>query len=424
MLYFERGSVGDTLSSDDLRAGLFQALERLGPRRRVLVVPPDFTRFHSQAGVLTKFAHEFYGPALTDVLPALGTHTPVTPAQIAEMFAGVPPELFRAHNWRTGITTVGEVPAEFVRQASGGAADFAWPAQLANLIWIGKHDLILSVGQVVPHEVVGMAGYNKNLFIGAGGVEGINRSHFIGAAYGMEKMMGRADTPVRRILNYASEHFTKHLPIVYVHTVIGRADDGRLVVRGLFVSDDVSGFDKASAFSLKVNFEMLDEPLKKVVVYLDPAEFKSTWLGNKAIYRTRMAMADGGDLIILAPGLKDFGEDKEIDRLIRKYGYRGTATTLAAVKANAELQNNLSAAAHLIHGSSEGRFNITYCPGRLTRQEIEGAGFRYADLKEMTRRYDPARLKDGWNTLDDGGQIFYISNPALGLWAHRGRFEG
>jgi nickel-dependent lactate racemase len=423
MLYFERGSVGDTLSLDDLRAGLFQALERLGPRRRVLVVPPDFTRVHSQAGVLTKFTHEFYGPALTDVLPALGTHTPVTPSQIAEMFAGVPPELFRAHNWRTGITTVGEVPADFVRQASGGAADFAWPAQLANLIWTGKHDLILSVGQVVPHEVVGMAGYNKNLFIGAGGTEGINRSHFIGAAYGLEKMMGRADTPVRRILNYASEHFTKHLPIVYVHTVVGRADDGRLVVRGLFVSDDVSGFDKAAALSLKVNFEMLDEPLKKVVVYLDPAEFKSTWLGNKAIYRTRMAMADGGDLIILAPGLKEFGEDKEIDRLIRKYGYRGTPATLAAVKANAELQNNLSAAAHFIHGSSEGRFNITYCPGQLTRQEIESVNFRYADLKQMTQRYDPAKLKDGWNTMPDGEKIFYISNPALGLWAYRGRFK-
>jgi nickel-dependent lactate racemase len=301
--------------------------------------------------------------------------------------------------------------------------EFGWPAQLANLIWTGGHDLILSVGQVVPHEVIGMAGYNKNLFIGAGGVEGINRSHFIGAAYGMEKMMGRADTPVRRILNYASEHFTKHLPIIYVQTVVGRTDDGELVVRGLFVSDDISGFDRAAALSLKVNFEMRDEPLKQVVVYLDPAEFKSTWLGNKSIYRTRMAMADGGDLIILAPGLKEFGEDNEIDRLIRKYGYRGTPATLAAVKANAELRDNLSAAAHLIHGSSEGRFNITYCPGQLTRQEIEGVGFRYADLKEMTQRYGPARLKDGWNTLDDGGQIFYISNPALGLWACCSRFN-
>jgi nickel-dependent lactate racemase len=389
----------------------------------VLVIPPDFTRFHSQAGVLTKLIYDYYGSHLTDILPALGTHTAMTPEQIAEMFAGVPQDLFRVHNWRTGITTVGEVPGEFVKQASGGAVDFPWPAQLANLIWNGRYDLILSVGQVVPHEVIGMANYNKNIFVGTGGSEGINKSHFVGAAFGMEKMMGRADTPVRRILNYASEHFIKHLPIVYVHTVIGSDAGDKLCVRGLFISDDISGFDKAAALSLQVNFEMLEEPLKKVVVYLDPAEFKSTWLGNKSIYRTRMAMADDGELIVLAPGLKEFGEDAEIDRLIRKYGYRGTPATLAAVKADPELRKNLGAAAHFIHGSTEGRFSVTYCPGHLTRQEIEGVNFRYADLKEMTQHYNPATLKDGWNTMPSGEKIFYISNPALGLWAYRGRFK-
>jgi nickel-dependent lactate racemase len=423
MLYFDRGSIEEQLSSDALRRGLFAALERLGPRKKVLVVPPDFTRFHSHAGLLTRLAYDFYGPALTDILPALGTHTPMTPAQLDEMFPGVPHDLFRVHNWRTGITTVGEVPAEYVKQVSEGAVDFPWPAQLANLIWSGDHDLILSIGQVVPHEVIGMANYNKNIFVGTGGVEGINKSHFVGAAFGMERMMGRSDTPVRRILNYASEHFTKHLPIVYVHTVVGRGAEGKLAVRGLYVSDDISGFDRAAALSLEVNFEMLEEPLKKVVVYLAPSEFKSTWLGNKSIYRTRMAMADGGELIVLAPGLMEFGEDHEIDRLIRKYGYRGTPATLAATRANAELRDNLSAAAHLIHGSSEGRFNITYCPGKLTREEIEGVNFKYADLRVMTQRYDPKLLRDGWNTLPDGEQIFYISNPALGLWAYRGRFQ-
>jgi len=423
MLYFERGSSTDTLTRDDLRAGLYAALERLGTRREVLVIPPDFTRFHSQAGVLTRLAYDYYGPHLADVLPALGTHSPMTRDQIAEMFPGVPPDLFRVHNWRTGVTTLGEVPAAFVREVSEGAVDFAWPAQLANLVCARRHDLILSIGQVVPHEVVGMASHNKNLFVGCGGAEGINKSHFVGAAYGMERMMGRADTPVRRILNYASDHFTRHLPIVYVHTVVGRGEDGRLVVRGLFVSDDASGFQKAAALSLQVNFQMLDEPLRKVVVFLDPAEFKSTWLGNKSIYRTRMALADGGELIVLAPGLKEFGEDPEIDRLIRKYGYRGTPATLAAVREHADLRQNLSAAAHLIHGSSEGRFTITYCPGHLTRQEIEGVGFRHAELAPMLRRYDPTRLKDGWNTLPDGEKVFYISNPALGLWAYRGRFN-
>jgi nickel-dependent lactate racemase len=423
MLYFARGSVTDELTDADLRVGLFAALEKLGLRRRVLAVPPDFTRLHSQAGRLTKLAFEFYGAHLTDILPALGTHTAMTGEQIREMYAGVPEKLFRVHNWRTGVTTVGEVPGQFVREVSGGAVDFPWPAQIANLIATGQHDLILSIGQVVPHEVMGMASYNKNIFVGTGGHEGINKSHFIGAAFGMERMMGRADTPVRRVLNYASEYFTRHLPIVYIHTVVGRGANGRLVVRGLFVSDDASGFEPAAALSLQVNFEMLAEPLKKVVVYLDPAEFKTTWLGNKAVYRTRMAMADAGELIILAPGLREFGEDQEIDRLIRKYGYRGTPATLAATRANPELQQNLSAAAHLIHGSSEGRFHITYCPGHLTQPEIEGVNFAYADLQEMTQRYDPKKLSDGWNTLPGGEQIFYISNPALGLWACRRRFE-
>ena len=423
MLYFARGSATDRLTAEDLRAGVRAALDRLGPRRRVLAVPPDFTRFHSQAGPLTCLVHEYYGDRLTDVLPALGTHSPMTPEQLHEMFPTVPADRFRVHNWRTGITTVGTVPAEFVRTVSEGAVEFPWPAQVANLIAEGGHDLILSIGQVVPHEVIGMANYNKNIFVGTGGVEGINKSHFVGAAYGMERMMGRSDTPVRRILNYAGEKFTAHLPIVYIHTVVSRDAAGVLQVRGLFIGDDAEVFNRAAKLSLEVNFEMLDAPLDRVVVYLDPSEFKSTWLGNKAVYRTRMAMADRGELIILAPGLREFGEDHEIDRLIRKYGYHGTPHTLAATKANPELQNNLSAAAHLIHGSSEGRFSITYCPGHLTRAEIEGVGFKYADLAGMTKRYDPARLKDGFNTLPDGERIFYISNPALGLWAYRGRFE-
>jgi nickel-dependent lactate racemase len=313
---------------------------------------------------------------------------------------------------------LGEVPREYVREQSEGKLDYSWPAEVNRLIAQGDFDLILSLGQVVPHEVIGMANHNKNILVGTGGREGINRSHFLGAVYGMEKIMGRADTPVRRVLNYASEKFLRQFPIVYVLTVVARDDDGRLVTRGLFVGDDTECFAAAAALSLQVNFEVLDKPVEKAVVYLNPDEYKSTWLGNKSIYRTRMAIADGGELIVLAPGVREFGEDKAIDTLIRKYGYKGTQATLQSVERNADLAGELSAAAHLIHGSSEGRFAITYAPGFLSREEIESVGFRYADSRELA--YDPTKLKDGYN-LVNGEEIFFLSNPALGLWAHRSR---
>jgi nickel-dependent lactate racemase len=423
MLLYSGGSENDVLQEEDLRGGLSEALGKLGARNKVLAIPPDHTRFHSQSGILTRLVWEYYGSKLTDVLPALGTHTAMSETNIRDMFGNTPLSLFRAHDWRKDIVTLGEIPADFIREQSEGKLDYSWKAQVNRLLVEGNFDLILSIGQVVPHEVVGMAGYNKNVFIGTGGPEGINKSHFLGAVYGMERMMGRADTPVRRVLNYASEHFAKHMPIIYVLTVVARGNDGKLKVRGLYIGDDMECFNLASALSLKVNFRMMDEPLKKVVVYLDPSEFKSTWLGNKSVYRTRMAIADGGELIVLAPALKEFGEDEQIDGLIRKYGYVTTPEVLEFVKNNEDLRNNLSAAAHLIHGSSERRFSITYCPGHLTKQEIESVNFRYADLTEMSKRYNPNTLTDGFNTLPGGEKVFFISNPALGLWAHKDRFK-
>ena len=208
---------------------------------------------------------------------------------------------------------------------------------------------------------------------------------------------------------------------MYVLTVVGRKADDELAVRGLFIGDDAECFHLAAELSLKVNFEMLEESIRKAVVYLDPDEFHSTWLGNKAVYRTRMALADNAELIILAPGVKEFGEDKAIDALIRKYGYRGTSATLQAVDADADIANDLSAAAHLIHGSSEGRFTITWCPGHLTREEVEGVGFNYGDLGAMLARYDPTKLHHGYNHIESE-EIFFVANPGLGLWAHRSRF--
>ncbi|MFC2136723.1 lactate racemase domain-containing protein [Bacteroidota bacterium] len=422
MIYSKLSEEKSCFTETDLQKSVNSILDKLGERKKVLVIPPDFTRYHSFAGIITQYAFEFYKEKLTDILPALGTHAPMSEDELIKMFRNIPKELFQVHDWRKDLVTLGEVPSDYISEISEGKVDFSWPAQTNKLLVNGGYDLILSIGQVVPHEVIGMANYNKNIFVGVGGVEGINKSHYLGAVYGMERIMGRADNPVRQMMNYATDHFTKEIPIVYIQTVVGKDNSGKLGVKGIFASEDSDCFYEAAELSLKENFIMLDKPLKKVVVYLDPDEFKSTWLGNKSIYRTRMAIADKGELIVIAPGVKEFGEDKGIDALIRKYGYVGTDMVLKLVNDNDDLKNNLSAAAHLIHGSSENRFSITYCPEKLMKQEIENVNFKYISFNEIIQKYNPDNLKDGVNILPDGEEIFYISNPALGLWASKERF--
>lgn len=397
--------------------------ERKAGLKKVLLLPPDFTRMHSGAGKITAIYYEMLKDTCqVDIMPALGTHDPMTEAECREFFGDkVPLDRIFVHNWRNDVVKIGEVPGSYVKEVSEGLLDYPVNAEVNKRLLDKSYDLIISIGQVVPHEVIGMANYNKNIFVGCGGRDTINKSHFLGAVYGMERMMGRADTPVRRVFNYAEDHFLKDVPLMYVLTVT-TVRNGKVTIEGLFSGRSLKIFEEAVKLSQEKNLTFLDKPLKKVVVYLDEREFKSTWLGNKAVYRTRMAIADDGELIILAPGVKKFGEDEGIDKLIRKYGYVGRMKVLEHYKANRDLQDNLSAAAHLIHGSSDGRFSITYAVEKLTKEEVEGVNFKYMPLKEAYQKYDPERLTDGFNKLDNGEEVFFISNPAIGLWVDRSKF--
>ncbi len=417
-----RGAPGMVIEPAAAEALLAAALDRMGPLRRVLLIPPDFTRFHSGAGELTGFVASHLRDAEVDILPALGTHAPMTWEQCERMFPGIAPDRILVHDWRDGLARLGTVPRDYVAEVSGGLVDYPIEIDVDRRVVEGEYDLILSLGQVVPHEVVGIANQSKNLFVGLGGPETINKTHFLGAAYGLERIMGRADTPVRRVLDYAAREFAADLPVCYVMTVRQRDQRGRLNTCGLYLGDDRRTFLEAATLSQQVNLDLLDAPLQRVVVWLDPAEYHSTWLGNKAIYRTRMAIADGGELIILAPGVRTFGEDAAIDAVIREFGYRGARRTLAAARNDVVMARNLSAAAHLVHGSSEGRFTIRYCPGGLSPTEIESVGYDYGELDEMLRRYPPGGEGDGLRVAPNGEEYYFVSNPALGLWALRQHF--
>ena len=412
------------MSAEETKAAILASLEGR-ELKKVLIIPPDFTRFHSNAGYITNV----YYHALTergcevDILPALGTHVPVTAEEVTAMFGDIPYEKFKVHNWRTDVVKLGEVPAEFVKEITEGLWHDPVDVEINRKVMDPSYDLILSIGQVVPHEVIGMANHAKNLFVGVGGSDMINKSHMIGAVYGMERMMGKDHTPVRKIFDYGMTHYLNERPILFVLTVC-TAPGGVINQHGLFIGDTRNALEAAIELAQEKNIDFVDTGIKKCVVYLDPSEFKSTWLGNKSVYRTRMAIADGGELLVLAPGIERFGEDDQVDLLIRKYGYKGRLNTLKQFEKpeNQDLRNNMGAAAHLIHGSSDDRFNITYAVKNITREEIEGVGFCYADYDEMAARYNPQNLNYGYNTMPDGEEIYFIPNPALGLWINREKF--
>lgn len=413
------------LTKEEIKTALLKSLEGRS-LKKVLILPPDFTRFHSGAGYITNvYYHTLTEQGVqVDIMPALGTHVAVTQEQWKAMFGDIPYDRMLVHNWRTDVVRLGEVPAEFLSEITEGLWNEPVTAEVNRLVMDESYDLIISPGQVVPHEVIGMANHSKNLFVGVGGSEMINKSHMVGAVYGMERMMGKDHTPVRRVFDYGMEHFLKDRPIMFVLTVT-TAPGGNIHTHGIFIGEGRECLTNAVKLAQQKNIDFVEHGLKKCVVYLDPSEFKSTWLGNKAVYRTRMAMADGGELIILAPGVERFGEDDRVDELIRKYGYRGRLKTLEEFRKpeNTDLRENMGAAAHLIHGSSDGRFTITYAVKNITKEEIASVGFNAADYYETAQKYNPDKLKYGYNTVD-GEEIYYIPNPALGLWINREKFEG
>lgn len=405
---------------------IFEALDKSLVGRnvsKVLLIPPDFTRFHSNAGLITNhYYHYFIDKNVdVDILPALGTHVKMSEEECSKMFGDIPYSKFIYHDWRKDVVKIGEVPSDYLKTISEGLWDEPVDVEVNKLLLDETYNLIISIGQVVPHEVVGMANHAKNLFVGCGGKSMINSSHMLGAVYGIERIMGKDFTPVRKLFDYAFEHFLANRPILFALTVTSNDENG-IKTHGLFIGEQRKVLEEAIKLSLEINFTALDKPIKKCIVYLPEDEFKTTWLGNKAVYRTRMAVADDGELIILAPGITRFGEDLGVDELIRKYGYVGRIKVLDLFKKNSDLKENMSVAAHLIHGSNEGRFSTTYAVKKISKEEIKNANFIPADFDEMYKKYDVKHLKSGYNTIN-GEEIYFIPNPALGLWIYKGRIN-
>lgn len=406
-----------SLTQADIDSAVDRLLRQYPNVKKLLIIPPDYTRCFSKAGEITRAIYQrLHGKAKIDIMPALGTHAMITEEERVKMFGDIPASLFIHHKWQTDTVNIGTVPGEFVSNLSDGAFTDPIDVEVNRKFWEDDYDLILSVGQVVPHEVVGMANYSKNIFVGIGGRQMINKSHMLGAICGIEQALGNDHAPAREVFDYAQDHYLKDKPLVYILTVT-TTDDTGTNLNGLYIGSGRRAYEEAVKMSQQLNITYLEKPAKKVVAYLDPMELKTTWVGNKGIYRSRMAIADGGELLILAPGVHNFGENEEVDKAIRQYGYIGRDKILELYKQN-KFPNQLMVPAHLIHGSSDGRFSITYAvdPALMSKQEIESVGFKYMDVHDALKVYDPNKLHDGWQTMPNGEEIYFIKNPATGLW--------
>lgn len=407
------------LSPEDVQAALESLLAPMrGKLRKVLLLPPDYTRVYSGVGAITAQCYRMFSAfCQVDVMPALGTHDPMSEAEVLEMFEGaIDPGEILCHNWREDVVKLGEVPADVVRKATEGLFDEAIDVEVNRRLLDPSYDLIVSLGQVIPHEVAGIANYSKNIFVGCGGSRMIHRVHLMSAAWGIRRVLGEEHSVVRAIFDYAQENFIAQLPLVYLMTV-STPLDGVNRLRGLYIGQGRGLFGQAAKQSAALNINVVERSPRKVVAYMDEKEFKTTWVGNKAVYRSCMLIASGGELVILAPGVRKFGEDMDNDALIRKHGYKGTRQTLEAMEADLALAASGGAAAHLMHGSPDGVFTVTYAVQHLSQAEIESVGYQYQPLSEAMARYLPnGFLPDGFHRTADGEEYYFLGHPAAGLW--------
>ena len=226
-VYMQKGCADCNIGDAELKELVMGTIAATGKEiKKLLLLPPDHTRLNSQAGRITNIIwNELHDKCKIDIMPALGTHSPMGETELKLMFGDtIPMDAYLVQDWRNDVVTLGKADSKLISELSGGKLDYEVNIQV-NKILFEDYDLILSIGQVVPHEVVGMANYTKNIMVGVGGSDIINKSHFLGAVSNLEKIMGHAESPVRSLFNYGVNTYLADRPLVYMLTVVSKDEE-------------------------------------------------------------------------------------------------------------------------------------------------------------------------------------------------------
>ncbi len=392
--------------------------------KKIAIVAPDYSRLASQSGIIADALLRHFGERIAAILPALGTHVAMSKEEKREVFSTFSPNQFIDHDFLNNVNHVGTIPKGDVEEATEIDDLYELPFYVNSSLIDGSFDLLISVAQLLPHEVIGISGGSKNILIGLGGRPTIEVSHYVSALWGIERTLGNPETPLRRLLNRGLEMLLqKSPPILFLNTVLNpnKQADRRLIHigAGLVTKDQPidSTFASAAQVAVETNIFDLKAKFNEVIAYLEPKIYRSTWIGNKAIYRSRLLIADNATLRVVAPGVDRFGEDPSIDDTLRRYGYRGYEA-IRQMKVDGALDGNLAAAAHILHSSTFDRFKVEYVAPKLGREEMEAVGFLYGEGDAISGgQSQPSHdgEEDVLYEVDDDGRL-HIYHPGVALW--------
>ncbi|QDS97199.1 lactate racemase domain-containing protein [Adhaeretor mobilis] len=415
------------LSDSEVFKKVDTLLSDLSPMRRVLLLAPDATRSSSFAGEIASYIyHKLIDRTDVHLTPTVGTHEPDEKdwRSIREMYRDIPESAYKLHEHDevAGLYDLGVLPDDEILRISGGEFAAPVPVQVNRNLVEGNYDQVFSIGQVVPHEVMGFANYDKNVFIGAGGKNFIDTSHWISALCGIDNVLGKIDSAPRQLLDAASA-LAKRDPrfpsVHYLLTVRGQSSAGDIGTHDFFCGTSKETFYRAAKLSLRENCHASNQPYQQVIVRLNEKKYRSFWLSNKAIYRTRRAIATGGTIHVIAPGLDRLGENEIQSKLIGKYGYCGTQGVKQILQIDPEMQANVGVAAHLIHGSTENRFHVRYYTHHSSEllsacRFADGQlGYSLEDIETAHERFSELTVGESFNADQ---RRLVIDDPGLGLW--------
>src|SRR6266496_2726217 len=417
-----QGSPDLDLSNAELREIVAEALANIGPGERVLAIVPDKTRddntdqlFPAAAEILKR-----KNLAQFDALVAQGTHPPMTEdqkrAKIGAHSVGIPAlgQIFD-HRWDRSdeLVTLGELSAVRVSELTGGLITESVVIRLNALLAPNRYDTVLVFGATMPHEVAGFAGGAKYFFPGVAGPELTHMTHWLGALATIEDVIGRVETPTRRMIEAAAAFVPAQ--IISLNSVMTRDDSNRLRTHALFIGGFREAFRRAAEVSRHVHIKYTGRKYKRVVALLDE-HYDELWVGGKASYKLGAIIEEGGELIIYAPHLRSISETHGL--LIEKYGYAPLDRVREMVALSAELQNNLAVAAHLAHVSYAGkrdtqgrvvpRYRITMASA-LDEETCRRVHLGFMDYRKFRREHyekDPDTL-----VVERAGRDLYLVAP-------------